>query len=102
METVDQRERVTQKTPEETLGETQGETLVKTTQEITQEITQEKTTQEKILVLLQENPSITRELLAERIGITSDGIKYHLDKLKSSGQIRHVGSTKAGTWEVLK
>lgn len=89
MGTVDQRERVTQKTP--------GETLVKTTQETTK-----KTTREKNLVLLQENPSITRELLAERLSIMANGIKYHLDKLRSAGQICRIGSTKAGTWEVLK
>ncbi len=68
---------------------------------ITQETTQE-TTQERILALLKAEPAITRRVLAERIGITPDGIKYHLDKLRSAGAIRHVGSTKAGHWEVLK
>lgn len=68
---------------------------------ITQETTQE-TTQERILALLKAEPAITRRVLAGRIGITPDGIKYHLDKLRSAGAIRHVGSTKAGHWEVLK
>ncbi|MFT6408437.1 MAG: putative HTH transcriptional regulator [Arenicella sp.] len=69
-----------------------GKTLTKTTQE---------TTQEKILALLRENPSITRKALAERIGITPDGIKYHLDKLKTAGIIQHSGPTKGGHWQVL-
>ena len=74
-----------------------------TTQETTQEnlgATQE-TTQEKILALLREDPGLTRRDLATRIGITADGIKYHLDKLKRAGRIRRVGATKKGRWEVL-
>lgn len=78
-----------------------------TTQETTQETgrtTQETdaTTQEKIVALLREEPEITMRLIAERIGITQDGVKYHIRKLRASGTIRHVGATKAGSWEVLK
>ena len=78
-----------------------------TTQETTQETgqtTQEKdeTTQEKIVALLREEPEITMRLIAERIGITQDGVKYHIRKLRASGTIRHVGATEAGSWEVLK
>ena len=47
-------------------------------------------------------PRITRRLMAERIGITPSGVKYHLAKLRKAGIIRHVGPTKAGRWEVLK
>jgi len=36
------------------------------------------------------------------VGISEDGIKYHLDKLKAAGKIRHLGSTKAGRWEVIE
>ena len=67
----------------------------------TQETTQE-TTQEKILALLRAQPSLTRREMADRIGISADGIKYHLDKLKAAGRISHAGPTKAGHWEVLK
>ena len=63
--------------------------------EATQETTQE-TTQERILALLRSEPSITRVELARRIGLTPDGVKYHLAKLKSAGTIRHVGPTKSG------
>lgn len=67
----------------------------------TQEITQE-TTQEKIIALLRQRPKLTRRDLAGKLGITDNGVKYHLNKLKAAGAIRHVGSTKAGHWEVLK
>lgn len=69
--------------------------------EATQETTQE-TTQEKIVAILKENPETTRNELASRIGITPDGIKYHLTKLRVAGLIRHVGPTKAGRWEVME
>ena len=97
-DTTQEIEGTTQET-ESTTQETAG-----TTQEI-EVTTQENdgtTTQERILVLLKAEPGITRRLLAERIGITPDGVKYHLDKLRAAGIIRHVGATKAGRWEVLK
>jgi ATP-dependent DNA helicase RecG len=67
----------------------------------TQETTQE-TTRDKILAILRSAPAITRRELAATIGITADGIKYHLKKLSADGVIRHVGPTKTGHWEVLK
>ena len=77
--------------------------LRNTTQEIdaTQETTQE-TTQEKILVLLRDDPRLTRRALAEQLGITPDGIKYHLGKLGKAGRLRHVGAKKKGRWEILE
>jgi ATP-dependent DNA helicase RecG len=50
------------------------------------------TTQEKIIACLKAEPTLTRKLLAQRIGISEGGIKYHLNKLKAAGKIRHVGS----------
>ena len=75
------------------------EKLDETTQKTTQKTTQE-TTQEKIITLLLANPATTRVALAKALGITADGVKYHLDKLRAAGKIRHHGSTKAGHWEV--
>ena len=66
-----------------------------------QENTQENT-QEKIIVLIKSNPKITRKDLANQIGVSNDSIKHHLKKLKEAKIIRHVGSTKAGYWKVLK
>jgi ATP-dependent DNA helicase RecG len=60
------------------------------------------TTQEKILALLRAQPASTGKELAAKIGISEDGVRYHLNRLKSSGRVRHVGPTKAGHWEVLK
>ena len=59
------------------------------------------TTRERILDHLRATPTLTRRGLAELIGITPDGIKYHLAKLRKAGRIRHVGPTKKGRWEVM-
>ena len=64
--------------------------------------TTQKTTQEKVLSFLRAEPELTRRELAERVGITPDGIKYQLGKLKAAGAIRRVGSDRAGRWEVVK
>ena len=82
-----------------------------TTQEPTdshQDTTQENagrdrgTTRERLLALLLEDPTLTRNGVAARLGITPDGVKYHLAKLRKAGRIRHVGPTKKGHWEVLE
>ena len=62
---------------------------------------QRPTTRERILDHLRATPTLTRRGLAELIGITPDGIKYHLAKLRKAGRIRHVGPTKKGRWEVM-
>ncbi|WP_419162886.1 winged helix-turn-helix domain-containing protein [Candidatus Palauibacter sp.] len=45
---------------------------------------------------------MTRKQLAERVGLTLDGIKYHMRRLKASGAIVRVGSSRAGHWQVLE
>lgn len=59
-------------------------------------------TDEKIIVLIKQNPGITKEKLAEILGITLDGIKYHIKRLNKSGVIRWKGSSKGGHWEVVE
>ncbi|MBO7290487.1 MAG: Fic family protein [Bacteroidaceae bacterium] len=72
----------------------------KSTQEI-QDATQQTTT-ERIVEEIRKHPFTTREQLAGVIGITPDGIKKQLDKLKKAGKIRHVGATKKGHWEIIE
>ena len=58
-------------------------------------------TQERIVEEIRKHPFTTRDQLAEVIGITPDGIKKQLEKLKKAGKIRHVGATKKGHWEII-
>lgn len=73
----------------------------KVTGTTTQETAQE-TAQEIILKLIENNPSITRNELADKTGLSPDGVKYHLQVLKRQGIIKHTGSTKKGKWELIK
>ena len=69
---------------------------------ITTPITTPKTAPERILALLTADPRMTQKQLAERVGLTLDGIKYHMRHLKASGAIVRVGSSRAGHWQVLE
>ncbi len=96
----------TAKTTQEDREATQE--LVKTTQELG-EATQEggskpdsMPTRDRILAHLQSDPTLTRAALASLVGVTPAGVKYHLDKLRKAGRIRHVGPTKKGRWEILE
>lgn len=59
-----------------------------------------RSTRDKIIEQLRNNPKITRNELASILGITSDGVKYHLQKMTTEGVIVRHGSARAGYWEV--
>ncbi|MBR5704986.1 MAG: putative DNA binding domain-containing protein [Deltaproteobacteria bacterium] len=56
---------------------------------------------ELILRCLRERPQSTARELALRTGLTESGVRYHLARFKRQGRLRRIGSTKAGTWEVI-
>lgn len=56
-------------------GKEKGNTTPKTTQKTTQK------TRDVILQLMKENPEISQEEMSARIGISVDGVKYHIKKL---------------------
>jgi len=81
-------------------GSNTTQEMDETTQE-TNNTTQE-TTQEAILRIIREKPEVTQFELAQIIGITINGIKYHIKKLTKEGLIEHEGPTKAGRWVIKK
>lgn len=58
-------------------------------------------TAQQILLHLQSEPASTAKNLAQKVGITEKGVRYHLEQLKKQGKLRHVGPTKGGHWEVI-
>jgi len=74
----------------------------KTTQKTTQKIAGMKLNdnQQKILDLINDNPYITRNELADKLDITSDGVKYNLNKLNKNNIIERIGPDKGGYWKV--
>ena len=98
----------TQKEQDSTQKTTQkGQDTTQKRQDTTQKTTQkgqdttQKTTQ-KILEEIKKNPSISRDELAEKCGLTSDGIKYNIRKLREKGIIKRVGPDKGGHWEIIE
>ena len=67
-----------------------------------EEKTSGKTTQEKIFSLIRQKPEITRKEIAKIIGLSADGVKYHLDVLRRKRCILHVGPTKKGRWKIIE
>ena len=54
-----------------------------------------------IIRLLQENPFLSANALAENIGITPRVVERHISKLKADGILFRDGADKGGTWIVI-
>jgi ATP-dependent DNA helicase RecG len=55
----------------------------------------------KILELLENNPYLTQKDIAGYLGLTPDGIKYHIVNLKKKNRIKRKGSNRKGSWEII-
>ena len=58
--------------------------------------------QEEIIKIIAENPHISANEMAEKLNLTVDGVRYHLNKMRKAGLIRYEGSTKLGQWVIMK
>ena len=72
-----------------------GKTTTKTTTKTTIK-------QEEIIKIIAENPHISANEMAEKLNLTVDGVRYHLNKMRKAGLIRYEGSTKLGQWVIMK
>ena len=79
--------------------ETTQETTLKTTQE---NYTILNETQQNIIRLIKNQPSITQKEIAKELNITRDGVKYNMNVLKELGIVVREGSTKKGNWKILR
>ena len=44
---------------------------------------------------------MTYEEIAEEVGLTTDGVYYHTNKLRAQGVIRREGGTNGGKWIII-
>ena len=58
-------------------------------------------TSERILALIQETPAITQDQLAQKIGLSKNGVRYALNKLREAGILAREGTRKDGRWVIL-
>jgi ATP-dependent DNA helicase RecG len=59
-------------------------------------------TENQVLAIIRERPSITAEKLTELTSKTIRTAKRNLASLKNKGVIRRIGSDKTGYWEINK
>ena len=55
-------------------------------------------TEKKVVRLILKNPEITQDKMAEIMGMSKNGIRYAMKKLKKRGILVRVGATKKGKW----
>jgi predicted HTH transcriptional regulator len=69
-------------------------------QEAAQETAQENLSAEESIIVdcIKANTAITRKLLSEKLGISSDSVKRRLEALKAKLGLHHEGPTKKGRW----
>jgi len=61
----------------------------------------EISTRQEIIALLLEDPDMVVDELARRIGISANGVRYHMKELRKAGIVIRKGSKKTGRWVVL-
>lgn len=74
-------------------SETNGKTNGKLTENLTQ-------TEQKILAAIRNNPMITQPQLAQKIGISVEGIRYAIRGLRKKGILSRIGSSRKGSWVI--
>lgn len=70
-------------------------------EQATQKTTQ-KSTREQILELLQQDNTMTRDELADAIGVSANAIKQHLANLQKDQLLKREGGRKQGYWMVIR
>jgi ATP-dependent DNA helicase RecG len=58
--------------------------------------------QREILILIHENPSISRKEISDRLKINQSAIQKHIETLKKKGFLRRAGSARGGHWELIE
>jgi ATP-dependent DNA helicase RecG len=74
--------------------------LRKTTPKTTLKTTPKIPLSEKILVLLKENPGLTKNEVAQNLEISVNTVKQYISKLKKEGLVERIGGSKNGYWQV--
>lgn len=55
-----------------------------------------------VLAVIADNPNLSKEKIAEKIGMSRATVTRALAKLVEIGAIQRVGSDKSGHWEIVK
>ena len=83
------------------------QTATQTTQSPTQTTTQTTQSEDTRLVkeiinLIEEEPGLSQRQMAERLGMNSNTLKYHIKRMREKGILERSGSRRKGQWLVKK
>lgn len=59
-----------------------------------------KTKAEIIKDIMRDNPAVSASEIAKKVGMTKNGVQYHIKKMKASGEIEREGADFGGKWKV--
>ncbi len=57
--------------------------------------------EKEIIELIGNNPHLSAIEISRQVGLTEDGVRYHLNNLKKKERIKRKGHGRGGSWEVL-
>ena len=80
--------------PTTTITNTITKTIINT-------ITKGEGKENEILNLIENNPYLSANQIAQMIGLSTVGVRYHLKNLKKKKLVKRKGHGKGGSWEVL-
>jgi len=60
------------------------------------------TPEEKVFNCISRNNHISKQEIGNLLGITRDGVSYHIKNLRKKGIIAWIGSPGKGHWEIIK
>jgi len=55
----------------------------------------------QLVARIEENPSISYDVLAEKLDKNRTTVMRNIQKLKNIGALKRIGSKKTGYWEVI-
>ena len=77
------------------------QSVTQTTQSVTQTTQSKENDPEKnIMELIEQNPFLSQNQMAEKLNLNKNTLKYYIKKMKEKGVIERVGTNRKGKWIV--
>jgi ATP-dependent DNA helicase RecG len=77
-----------------------GSTTPITTPKTTPITTPQNDTEDRILSIVRSTPNISKAEIGSLLGISANGVRYYIDKLRKSGKLEWQGHSRTGKWVI--
>jgi ATP-dependent DNA helicase RecG len=85
---------------EKSIGEAGNEAISEAISEAENEAIKMTLRQEKILQLIREDNSLSREAISKQLKVSDSSVYRDIEKLKKIGKLERVGGNKGGYWKI--